>query len=348
MEKLSLSQAGQFVKLPEELFDLEPTHASRYWILANILRSLGASKKTKILDVGGKKGLLRSFAGFAPTIIDIEESDEPNFVQGDALHMPFKDNEYSYSVSCDVLEHIPAPDRKRFLLEMLRVSREGVILCAPFDHDRNAELEQKMNDYYAHLSGEQHRWLREHIDNGLPQESEVEQVLKSAGYGYVKFRHFSPQTWESIVSQHLLHAAFGDSERLGEMVRTMYRDYYAQLCNLDFTEDGYRTFFWISKKGTPVVELPAPDLQEQARDAFNAKNQELFLQLAEDTLLDQRKRIMKGNDQEARLKELKRAHKQVSTELATAQAELDRIKSSPAWKALRGVKRVVDKARSVR
>lgn len=337
MEKLQLGRTGQFVKFPKKLLEYEPTHASRYWILANILTSLGAHQKAKLLDVGGKKGLLAEFPGFKPTIIDIEASDEPNFVQGDALNMPFKDGEFAFSVSCDVLEHIPGKDRERFLLEMLRVSSKGVIICAPFDNPGNGELEQKMNDYYAHLTGQQHRWLREHIDNGLPSEKEVEKTLKKHGYGFVKFRHFSPQVWESIVGQHLLHAAFGDSEQLSSMVHKMYKVYYDTLCSLDFTPDGYRTFFWISKKSVPQVDLPTAAETQKARDTFTGANESLMRGLLEDQLTERRAR----EQVVGQTKHLKARLSEAEAELQRTRAELQNIKSSKAWRTLHHIRKIV-------
>lgn len=342
MEKLQLSHIGQLVKLPKKLLEFEPTHASRYWILANVLTALGAHQKAKILDVGGKKGLLSSFPGFSPTIIDMEDSDEPKFIKGDALNMPFKDGEFEYAVSCDVLEHIPKKDRAQFLLEMLRVSSKGAVLCAPFDNPGNSELEQKMNDYYAHLTGKQHRWLREHIDNGLPNESEVEKTLQKHGYEFVKFRHFSGAVWQSIVGQHLLHAAFGDSEQLGSVIRQVYKDYYRKLCSVDFSDDGYRTFFWISKKGRPQIVLPGAAETQKAREAFFAANELLLLGLVESGLQDRRAHaqlIQKAKVQRKLLTQTQKDLEQTREELLT-------IKNSPAWKALHRVRLIVkpDKA----
>src|SRR3989344_7674596 len=119
MGRLIVDLSGQTIRLPQPLKKHEPTHVSRYWIIAHILSSV-AGENVKLLDVGGKKGLLRFF-GLKPTVIDMEESDEPNFVQGNALDMPFGDKSFDVAVSCDVLEHIETSDRRKFIAEMLRV-----------------------------------------------------------------------------------------------------------------------------------------------------------------------------------------------------------------------------------
>jgi len=340
MEKLQLNQIGQSVKIPNELLSYEPTHTSRYLILASMLTLLGSPKKMKILDVGGKKGLLGMFPGFAPTIIDIEDSDEPNFVKGSALAMPFKDGQFEYSISCDVLEHIEAPDREKFLSEMLRVSSKGVILCAPFNSQSNEQLESEMNDYYYHLSGQGHRWLKEHIDNGLPSEAAVERQLQKLKLGFVKFRHFSPLNWRTIVKYHLLHTAFGDNEVLEKSVHDIYRKYYKNMCGMDFSEAGYRTFFWISKTGTPQVVLPKESEVAKAVSNFQHEVENIKIDVLEREMKSLREHMQHKNAQAAVTEELRQ-------KLAKADSELKAIKTSRAWRAVSRARTVHSRVRNI-
>ena len=326
MEKLQLNQIGQLVKLPRSLIHEEPTHTSRYLIMANILSMLGNPKDMKILDVGGKKGLLRKFPGFTPTIIDIEDSDEPDFVKGSALSMPFKDGQFDYSISCDVLEHIPHADREKFVNEKLRVSNKGIIICAPFNSGTNELLETEMNNYYHQLTGLQHRWLREHIDNGLPSEQEVESLLRKQKINFVKFRHFSAICWREIVKQHLLHSAFSDNKLLEESVYKTYENYYKNMCNVDFSEDGYRTFFWISKVSKPEVELPKNAAVNEAKEKFLVENKDVLLNLLENEMKNLR--VMQHKSLEADI---------IKQENVALVAELREIKSSKSWHAIQKI-----------
>ena len=326
MAKLQLNQPGHLVKLPNKLLHYEPTHTSRYLILASLLSQLGTPKDLKILDVGGKKGLLRLFPGFSPTIIDMEESDEPKFVQGNALDMPFKDEEFDFTVSCDVLEHIPQADRKQFINEMLRVSRNGFILCAPFSSPSNVELESELNDYYHHLTNSQHRWLREHIDNGLPSEKALEAHLKDLKIPYVKFRHFSPRNWRLIVQNHLLDTAFGDNENLEESVNKLYEEYYTQMCPFDFAEDGYRTFYWASKTIKPEVVLPSNSAIINATERFHADNTKNIT-----TLLEAEMKSLRFARQER--DKIITENVQLKAERDILKEQLSKIKANPVWKA---------------
>lgn len=322
MEKLQLSLRGQSLKLPNKLYEFEPTHASRYWIIASLLVVIGQPQKIKVLDVGGKKGLLRFFPGFSPTIFDIEESDEPNFVQGDALSMPFKDGEFDCVISCDVLEHIPKTDREQFILEMLRVSKWGIIFCAPFDNEGVSAAEKDANAYYKHLSGINHRWLKEHIDNGLPNEASVETILKDHKYNYTKFHHLSLDVWRSIVKLHLFQTVFHKNEQLTKTAMDLYKRYYTGLCQLDFAENGYRTFFVVRKSGQISVNLPDPNIGVTARMRF--------MEAALKGILD----VLKGQFLDyGRLEEtaaqLQVAHESEKRELDT---QLQAILSSHRWK----------------
>jgi predicted SAM-dependent methyltransferase len=301
---------------------------------------LGNPKDLKILDIGGKNGLLRMFPGFSPTIIDIEDSDEPNFVKGSALSMPFKDGQFDYSISCDVLEHIVHADREKFVNEMLRVSSKGIIICAPFNSKTNEFLETEMNDYYYQLTGSQHRWLREHIDNGLPSEQEVESQLQKQKINFVKFRHFSAVCWREIVEQHLLHSSFSDNKSLEESVYRTYENYYKNMCNIDFSEDGYRTFFWISKVSKPEVELLKNVTVNEAKEKFLVENNDTLLNLLENEMKNLRVIQNKAQEVVGSLRILKQ-------ENMTLAAELREIKLSKSWRSIQKIRLARSKMNSI-
>jgi SAM-dependent methyltransferase len=339
MAKLRFNLPGRSIKLPSNLYTFEPTHASRYWILASLLGEIDDPKKLRILDVGGKKGLLRFFPGFNPTILDIEESNEPNFVQGDALHMPFKDNDFDCVISCDVLEHIPKADRKQFILEMLRVSKWGVIFCAPFDNEGVGAAEKDANTYYKHLSGIDHRWLKEHIDNGLPNEASIEKILQEHKYNYAKFHHLSLDVWRSIVKLHLFQTTFHENESLTKMVMSLYKKYYTELCQLDYAENGYRTFFVISKTGQVDINLPDPNVGKAARMQYMENALKGTLDILEGEFQDHK------HSEEVHVKQ-KAAYESEKQKL---DAELQAILASRRWKMatkLANIKAVLSGKRS--
>jgi len=326
MAKLQLNLTGKLAKTLNQLIELEPTHASRYWILVNLLMSID-SKNLKILDVGGKKGLLHHFPEFHITIIDIEESDEPNFVQGDALNMPFKDNEFDYAVSCDVLEHISSANRERFINEMLRVSRKGIILAAPFSRPSVNRAEEDMNKYHEKLFNKPHRWLEEHIENGLPDENITDKIINKQGYHFAKFHHFSLETWRLIIKIHLLQSAYNDDKDLNKLVMDIYKKYYLEICKFDYTNEGYRTFYVVNKDGQVSVELPKKEDINIAISKFITESSVDIIDTLEAKVYLQRELSKKVDDLSIKNVELQ-------AEAIKLNTELRKILHSKRWKAI--------------
>ncbi len=329
MGRLIVDLSGHLTKLPAALRQYEPTHASRYWIIAQIINST-VGPNAEIVDVGGKEGLLRSF-DFKPTVLDIEPSSEPKFVLGNALDMPFKDKSFDVSISCDVLEHIEATDREKFIAEMVRVSRVAVI-CAPFDNPGVSEVEIEINDYYKSLLKSGHRWLQEHIDNGLPSETETGAAIAKLGYNYAKVRHFSLDIWPKVLKAHLLHAAFGDRRQIPALAKNIYGSYYDELCNYDFGEDGYRTFFIVAKDEVSLKLPSSQKIADKKRKFIDTMIDLLFASI-QSQALQLRKAAATGANLQQSLNETK-------AEVEKLGAEISYIKNSKSWRLARKISSV--------
>lgn len=132
-----------------------------------------------ILDVGGE-GFFRQFVKARVTSVNVKAAD----VRYSGVLLPFKDNSFDIVVSCDTLEHISKQGRERFLSEFVRVSRKGVVLCAPLGTLEHIEAEKtvvKSNGLDPQLKA----YLEEHIAYGLPTPEEV------AGYS----SRFNGRVW---------------------------------------------------------------------------------------------------------------------------------------------------------
>lgn len=152
-------------------------------------KALGKEKLT-ILDVGGyyqeADGTPRlpskQFLGQHDlTVLDLPECDLPGYAQGDGTAMTFGDSSFDLVISCDTLEHIPPKLRDRFIGELVRVARYGVMLICPIDDYRTALAEKVL---YAYIFAELHAWhdqLREHREYGLPQLPLVKKAFGGAG-----------------------------------------------------------------------------------------------------------------------------------------------------------------------
>lgn len=143
----------------------------RYKVISDSLDLLRENTEPlRILDVGGAEGMILDFlTDDEVTILDqIEAEGVPNFVLGDALALPFDDDSFDYAVSVDVFEHIPAEAREKYLSELRRVARRGVLLAAPFDSEEVRGAERLANEFHRSVHQQENVWLAEHAENELP------------------------------------------------------------------------------------------------------------------------------------------------------------------------------------
>lgn len=147
----------------------------RYKICSDLINAIKACKEAfSILEVGS--GGLQELALFLPEdkITFFDRSFPPNlakrpeFVTGNAINLPFAAGSFDLVVSIDVYEHIPAQDRPVYLEELLRCARRQILLAAPFANGLVLVYEKLCYAYYKTLHSQEHPWLQEHLENGLP------------------------------------------------------------------------------------------------------------------------------------------------------------------------------------
>lgn len=149
-----------------EILILPSDQYSRNFIISKGIREykkLHNLEKVRILDVGGRKGELDLFLdpGDELKLLDIRPGKEKNLLVGDATDMKeFPDGHFDIVTSGDVFEHIPKEKREAFVQECLRVSKEMVVLAAPFDMPGVSESEIKANEFFKRINGTDHQWLR--------------------------------------------------------------------------------------------------------------------------------------------------------------------------------------------
>lgn len=169
--------SGLDVEIRDEQLKLSFDQYQRYRIVTDAMEKLRENDTPlEILDAGGGDGIILNFLpGDRITILDQTEPEHevPGFVQGDATAMPFEDGAYDYVVSVDVYEHIPPQLRSKYLSELRRTARKGVLLAAPFNTEAARDAERTANEFHrsVHLAG--NVWLEEHAENGLPELEEA-------------------------------------------------------------------------------------------------------------------------------------------------------------------------------
>lgn len=95
-----------------------------------------------------------------------------------ATRLPFGDRSFEFVLAMDVVEHVPAARRGDFIRELVRVARWWLILsapCGPIAQACDAELYRWLRTRI----GMDHRWLREHVEQGLPDAHQIEALLRS-------------------------------------------------------------------------------------------------------------------------------------------------------------------------
>ena len=177
--------------------------------------------RLKLLDVGGyyqeADGTPRlpsqQFLGDHDlTVLDLPECNLPGYVQGDGTNMQFADSTFDLVICCDTLEHIPATLRDRFIRELVRVAKYGVVLICPIDDYRTALAEKVL---YAYIFAELHMWhdqLREHREYGLPQMPLVREAFAGAGCELRDYPSGDLHAWLPMMLAKHYMLKFGQSQ----------------------------------------------------------------------------------------------------------------------------------------
>ncbi len=266
-----------------ELLDFPFDQYQRYRLTAELLVELnGGAPPAGVLDVGGlsgdpSRGWQRPLAEFLPgakiTVLDRDVPPIAGYVAGDGRHLPFSDQTFFATVSADVLEHVPQSDRSAFIDELLRVSKRFVILTAPIYRPATVQAEKMLLEYIRRLLCAEHRQLREHLDQPLPQTAELEGLFAERGFPCVRFDSgYLPDWLMLMMIKHQL-LALPD----GEAVNTLL-DRFLNLSRYEAHQraPGYRQVFVVAKdpaekqriqaavnRVVPAGQLPAgPDVED--------------------------------------------------------------------------------------
>lgn len=235
-----------------------PDQYGRYAIIKEIIETnKNNTKKIKILDVGGRGNILKKFLPDEEVFYldPFVESNDKNFIKGDGTNISLDDNSFDWVVSADVYEHIPTEKRLNFINENLRVAKKGVVLVAPFYSKENEAAEIRVNNNYKILSGEEHPWLKEHIENGLPDPDELERYLSKNNIKYQKTFNNYLGYWEYLMNLSCL-VSHNYSEDIKEKFEELSVYYNTEIFPIDRNQKSYRTIYVISKDNQ-AIKIPA-------------------------------------------------------------------------------------------
>src|SRR3990167_7389539 len=164
----------------QEIFNLSADIFVRASVIGKIINTLSKNKPIKILDVGGYQGRLDLFVNSPVKVLDVFDVKEENYIQGDARRLSFPDNYFDVVTSIETLEHIREEDRDEVLKEIVRVSKDLVIVSCPVLTKENKTVENFANSFFKNQTGAEHPWLKEHKEYSLPKEDLVLMTLRNS------------------------------------------------------------------------------------------------------------------------------------------------------------------------
>lgn len=222
----------------------------RYQTLSDVVKRIKKheGKDTlKVLEIGANEQ--RNLEKFLPDE-DIYYSDivlpehllaDPKFFIADATDLVgIADDQFDVVVAGDVFEHIPVASRKNFLKETARVSKYAAVMCFPFAASHVESAEQRTNEYFKTICGEDYIWLFEHIDNGLPTTETVEGFLGELGLYHSRFEHGDIKMWEEMTKVHF-YTCFMD--KLIPYRKEIDKYYIENVYSYDCSKENYRNFY---------------------------------------------------------------------------------------------------------
>lgn len=102
-------------------------------------------------------------------------SKNMEFINWDSLNMPFNENNFDLVFSLDMLEHIKPEKRLDAIKEIVRVSNKYCIIAFPYWKFWSL-IDELFNEYYSEKDWKVEWWLKEHIENWVPNKDLINSV----------------------------------------------------------------------------------------------------------------------------------------------------------------------------
>jgi SAM-dependent methyltransferase len=251
--ELSFRLSGQVGQTEDEmLFDWY----QRYHTLAEMIRRVKRvyhMDKSRILEVGAnvQKNLGKELSEDDIYYTDLEVPEQfaysRRYFQADATDLhEIKDNTFDFCVASDVFEHILPEKRASFIKELYRVADKAVFFCFPRKSAKVEEAEKEVNAHFRAITGENHRWLKEHIDNGLPDCDTVDDYLKQQNITFATFEHGELEMWKKIQKVHSIEVICPDCVEMRTCIDQFYNKH---IYKYDMGKENYRIFYVLMKNG---------------------------------------------------------------------------------------------------
>jgi hypothetical protein len=294
----------------------------RYKLVQQVIEGLRDKKPLKILDVGGFPGQILNFLPDDDVlVIDRQHSHIGHYLQAEAPNLPFERNSFDIVTTVDVLEHIPKENRETFLLELSRVSRNVLIIACPFDTPDVSLYEILSNSFYRSLTGNDHIWLKGHIENGLPDLGETMEKIKN-NFPYVStFCNGYLPRWVKMITAHLNSST---DDFMIPYLQSLNKFYNEKFFEYDNKPISYRKIIVASKNkfNLNILEKPEDEVSinnEVILDRLIENLQKIYIKF----LLTKKDLLLRRKDEEIQAKD---------EEIQAKDEEIQALINSWSWK----------------
>jgi hypothetical protein len=281
----------------------------------HIIKERLGSGRLEILEVGGCSFVGRDkedflISAFMPEdkviVVDLPPVHQDNYLQGQGTALPFGNGTFDVVVSTDTLEHVPVPERRTFVHELLRVAKFYVILTGPFAHPHSQLAEQIVYDFFRQAVGIEHRWLKEHLDNGLPDLDECLSWIADSSLSYVVFPSGYVYHWLPMMLIQGYLSTFPENPHLNSTFNTIYNFSFFES---DHQQPGYRQVVVVSKENDDrtLDKVKARFVQMKQQ---NTHFELAFLLSMLQPLTESRRELATKNEEIARLRDRIRRYEQ--------------------------------------
>jgi len=216
----------------------------RYQIIRQAVTAYcgGEGEGYSLLEVGGYPGVIQDFLPRIRTIL-LDQVRQPlkNYIIGDGVSLPFRDQAFDFVVSVDVLEHIAPERREAFIQEMSRVSRQMICLVFPIYSKEATWAEQQLAAYFKEKLALTSEFLNEHMVHGLPRFEEITRIADKLDLTHLAYPNsYLPRWLIMMAATYTLDYFYPYAEQLS---RGMHLAYNTCFFPRDNRDPAYRNLF---------------------------------------------------------------------------------------------------------
>ncbi|MBN2028628.1 glycosyltransferase [bacterium] len=236
----------------------------RYLAAIEIINHLENHKKinhdSPMLDIGGfhmdlNRNPMTPFSklmqGWNILTADVQPCKLPGYVKLEiGKPLPFEDEAFDIVVCMDVLEHLRDDQRQSFLEEIFRITREFLILGAPFQNSERDAADTYLDGFSRAALDAVPPSLNEHRSNGLPSNIQFESLINKNGFSWMVFENGDLGKWYIWMAlKHLLMQCC-EPDLVMELELGFFR-FTKPVCS---RRHSYRDIYLITKRDPHIIQ----------------------------------------------------------------------------------------------